>query len=597
MRWRDRVIMVLGVVGGLALLFGASSLLDGIQKDREAMGLVVNAPLENAPPSLAFATVAMGAFRGLVVDMLWMRADKLKEEGLFFDARQLADWITVLQPRFAAVWDFQAWNMAYNISVAVPADQWQERWHWVRNGIEILRDRGIPMNPKSILLYRSLAWIFQHKMGGVTDDCHRHYKRELALEMRSLLGHPETNETFERLAAAPKTLEALIEREPKVAQLLDDLKAADPSFDLAETLKLARAYVALRRDPKQFKPEAFEVIDKYRGTPELDAFDMFARATVLRKEWKYDIAFMQEMNRRYGRVNINDPNDRQPLNWEHPDAHAIYWAELGLKRAGNPERYSIDEKNTDRIVFHSLQSLYRTGDMVIYPTSQGPATVFTMPDLRMFDACSAAWKKRIEKYEAFEKGNPKAVRGGYRNFLENAVEAFYRAGYRRRAAEIFAQLRREFSTGAHAKDFSMPLIDYVRQRIRHEQESSIGGKDATEQVLLSLRTAYFYYAMRKDETAAGYERWAQEIYDIYQKRGQEEPGRVGLPPLGFMKYQAFRQFYEDSFFPQEVRNNLLARIRVERPDLYKQIRELWQKQDQQGGTPIPPSGRPGQPSP
>jgi len=67
------------------------------------MQLVINEPLVNAPPSLAFASVALGAFRGLLVDILWMRADKLKEDGQFFDAKQLAEWITVLQPRFAAV--------------------------------------------------------------------------------------------------------------------------------------------------------------------------------------------------------------------------------------------------------------------------------------------------------------------------------------------------------------------------------------------------------------------------------------------------------------------------------------------------------------
>jgi len=89
------------------LLFLGSQRLDNINAQRSEMKLVVNEPLENAPPSLAFATVALGAFRGLIVDVLWIRADQLKEEGKFFDAKQLAEWITLLQPRFAAVWDFQ----------------------------------------------------------------------------------------------------------------------------------------------------------------------------------------------------------------------------------------------------------------------------------------------------------------------------------------------------------------------------------------------------------------------------------------------------------------------------------------------------------
>lgn len=129
----------------------------------------------------------MGAFRGLVVDILWMRADKLKDDGQFFDARQLAEWITKLQPRFAAVWEFQAWNMAYNISVAIPATQPEQRWRWVKNGYELLRDEGIPLNPKLIQLYRELSQIFQHKLGGVSDDAHEYYKLQFAEEIGPLL--------------------------------------------------------------------------------------------------------------------------------------------------------------------------------------------------------------------------------------------------------------------------------------------------------------------------------------------------------------------------------------------------------------------------
>ncbi|NLK41005.1 MAG: hypothetical protein GX298_02985, partial [Planctomycetes bacterium] len=159
MQTKDFFIIILCLAVGAATLIGAAMQLDGIRTAREEMGLVATTALENAPPSLAFATVALGAFRGLLVNILWIRADNLKQEGKFFDAKQLAEWITTLQPRFAAVWDFHAWNMAYNISVAIPNTQPEERWRWVRNGYELLRDRAIPLNPKSIILYRSLAWI------------------------------------------------------------------------------------------------------------------------------------------------------------------------------------------------------------------------------------------------------------------------------------------------------------------------------------------------------------------------------------------------------------------------------------------------------
>ncbi|MHC4171000.1 MAG: hypothetical protein ACYSWQ_29020 [Planctomycetota bacterium] len=155
MRSRDMIICSVCVALAIGLCIGAGMQLDSINRQRTEMDLVMDTP-ENIPPQMLWATVATGAFRGLVVDVLWMRADRLKEEGQFFDARQLAEWITLLQPRFASVWEFHAWNMAYNISVAIPATEPEQRWRWVRNGYELIRDEAIgKYNLKSITAFRT----------------------------------------------------------------------------------------------------------------------------------------------------------------------------------------------------------------------------------------------------------------------------------------------------------------------------------------------------------------------------------------------------------------------------------------------------------
>ena len=224
MRLRDIVIWSVCIVLAVVLLITAGMQLDFINAQRQDMGLILDKP-ENVPPSLAFATIATGAFRGLLVDALWIRADKLKEQGQFFDAKQLAELITILQPRFAAVWEFQAWNMAYNISVTIPATQPDQRWRWVKNGYELLRDKGIEKNPNSILLYRELARIFQHKIGGITDDAHRYYKLQLALAMKPLIGTAD-NQDFIALAEAPKNWQQII-KDANVVPLITALKSAD----------------------------------------------------------------------------------------------------------------------------------------------------------------------------------------------------------------------------------------------------------------------------------------------------------------------------------------------------------------------------------
>jgi hypothetical protein len=580
MRWRNTII-VIGCFTAAAVLFWAGvTRLDGINEQRASLRLVATEPLKNAPPSLAFATVAMGAFRGLVVDVLWIRADRLKMEGQYFDARQLAEWITTLQPRFPDVWDFQAWNMAYNISVAMPNTQPQERWRWVKNGYELLRDKGIPLNPRSILLYRSLAWIFHHKIGGITDDVNKYYKLQLYMAMKPLVDGA-TNETFEKMAKAPATLAELLKDE-EVANLVAELRAADVRF--AKDEEFASTYRMLRLVPTGPSPIS-NLIDKYRGTAALDKLDIFVKAWLLRNEWKMDPALMDELNKLYGPRDFQDPNKVYPLDWHNPHVHAIYWGAQGLKMASG-ESYNSNEINTDRIVFQSMQALYRSGKMVVFPVEGGRMfTVFEMPDLRMFETCNKCYIDTIAKYRDMPGKTAMTMRGlevGHRNFLVNAAFSFYQTGHVKYAQRIFAQLQQRFP---EETKYKVPFMQFVRDRMAEEMEGS--GMDATnaiEAVVGFLREAYFHYALRDDDAAAGMEHMAKEAYDIYlQKYGDEKleipgvAGRMDIPDLKTIRFLALTQFIEDEGWPLELRQGLFARIQVERPDLMKDLEDVFRK--------------------
>ncbi len=179
----------------VALMLGVSRTQNYLNRQREALGMTRIAVLDNAPPMLVFTTVALGGFRGLIANALWVRASDMQENGKYFEMVQLADWITKLQPTIPSVWIHQAWNMAYNISVKFPDHE--DRWIWVKRSIELLRDQAIKYNPKEPLIYRELGWIFQHKMGHYMDDADETYKKEWGLEMNKLFGHKKAN--FEEL--------------------------------------------------------------------------------------------------------------------------------------------------------------------------------------------------------------------------------------------------------------------------------------------------------------------------------------------------------------------------------------------------------------
>jgi len=207
-----RVKKIVLLLLAAALICGAGQMQQSLNRDRDSLGLTRTAVLENAPPALAFTTVALGGFRGLISNFLWIRANDLQQDDKFFEAAQLADWITQLEPTYAQVWLFQAWNMAYNISVKFKENApgvYTDRWNWVERGIELLRDQGLRYNPNSILIYRELGWFFQHKMGQNLDDANMYYKERWAIEMKNFFGpegtnfdmllHPQTPEDFKQL--------------------------------------------------------------------------------------------------------------------------------------------------------------------------------------------------------------------------------------------------------------------------------------------------------------------------------------------------------------------------------------------------------------
>ncbi|MFA5238531.1 MAG: hypothetical protein WC476_02310 [Phycisphaerae bacterium] len=583
MRSRDTIICFICIVLAASLFIAAGMQLDYINSQRKQMKLIINEPLQNAPPSLAFATVAMGAFRGLLVDMLWLRADKLKDQGEFFDAKQIAEWITILQPRFARVWEFQAWNMAYNISVAIPATQPDERWRWVKNGYELLRDQGIPLNPKSILLYHELARILQHKIGSVSDDAHKYYKLQLAIAMEPLLG-PADNQYFEALAKAPADWKQIV-KDPNVTSLVAALKSADKTFDDEDDF--VSNYLALRQNPDRFNQDAFKVIDNFRGTETIGKFDIFARAYYLRNTWKLDPVLMQQLNKTYGPVDWDDPNTHLPLDWRHPDTQAIYWAVRGLQVAGKNE-FSAAEINADRIVGHSLQDLFRNGKIFIYdvpvavssdPCTQTPQAelskevrkeIFLRPDLRMFEPYNKAALARIEKYNNIEDvghGSLESLKTGHKNMLKNTIFSFYQAGHIQQAQKIYDQLRELYPQD----EFKVPLVIFVKNRLREELQT-ITIDNAKEIVQMMLRESYFRYAMHDDDEAFGREKMAKEVYDHYRSRYTGED-RVGLPDLTLLRYLALVDFLNDQAYPPNMRLALYNRIKLERPELAEQLKK------------------------
>jgi len=487
--------------------------------------------------------------------------------------------------------------MAYNISVAIPATQPDQRWRWVRNGYELLRDEAIDKYKlKNLTLYRELARIFQHKIGGVSDDAHKYYKLQLAMSLQPLLRSddnqlgPQDNRYFDALAQAPVSWQEIV-ADPNVASLVKALKSADNTF--SDNDDFVSNYLSLRQDSRRFDAKAGIIIDEFRGSDALKKFDLFAKARQLREVWKLDPVLMSNLNKTYGPIDFADPNTHLPLDWRNPDSHAIYWGVKGLQISAREQSREVDmtETNTDRIVGHSLQNLFRNGKLFIrdmqlqVPVEGSQEThtqifkeVFTRPDLRMFDSYNKSFLAVLGKYGEEEKGTLVSLQNGHRNMLKNAVLSFYQSGHKLQAQKIYDQLRKLYDL----PEFKVPMVEFARSRFVEELES-IGLNDAKEQVILLLRESFFLYAIRDDEASSGREKLAREIHNYYQKKYLDE-NRIDLPSFEVLQYLALRDFLDDRQYVPDLRLSLIARIEVERPELAEKLKPWKEDLEQQINT-------------
>jgi tetratricopeptide (TPR) repeat protein len=456
--------------------------------------------VEGAPPEVAIG-MAMGAFRGMFVNYLWLRANELKEDGKFYEAIELSRTITRLQPRFPRVWVFHAWNMAYNISVATQTAD--ERWAWVNAGIALLRDEAIPQNPTSVLLHRELAWMFLHKIQGFADDANRYYKRELAREWTYVLGTPPglpsdptraqkiLVDWLDPIVNAPATLEELIERErqdflsdpqnradnrpfeSKVAQLVEEIKTKaglDLGKDLLRFVAIEDAYVSQWEGQERLLGMVTtlrlnEIIGGLRRDPQYarawERLLPFVRRKVLAQDYRMEPARMQRYTQHIG-----------PLDWRHPASHAIYWAYRGIEQSRDRQSTTtFDTLNTDRMITHSIQELYRSGtvlydifshELVTFIDTNWVDCYHRMLENEIRVRGGSSQDSSIRSYTTFS--------AGYENFLRDVIRTYYRMGDMANARRYYEQLRTyehlNYNDSTKFEEQMLPLDDFVRKQMR-----------------------------------------------------------------------------------------------------------------------------------
>ena len=461
---RAKKILMVVLAAGLLILSG--QVQKSMNGDRDRLGLTRVSALENAPPMLAFTTVALGGFRGLISNLLWIRANDLQQDDKFFEAMQLANWITALEPHFSQVWVFQAWNMAYNISVKFTDPK--DRWRWVSGGITLLRDQGLRYNPDDVLVYRELSWFFEHKMGADLDDANMYYKLEWAKAMKPYFGVNGTN--FDELIN-PQTDEAV-------------------------------------RRMHQFT-----------------------------NEFKINPVFAKHVDEKYG-----------PLDWRTPEAHAIYWAALGLDAAAQHPNLAkpADVMPLRRSIYQSIFQAFHHGRLIVNPFTDGYSMA---PDLELIPKVNEAYETNMIAQPDMHDN----IANAHRNFLRDAVYFLYQNNRIADASKWFKYLSEKYpdkmiienDTNSFPRNVS---LDEFAIRTTQIDINETSRERVTSAVQGLLFHAYMELALGQDDRYEGYKRMATKVYERFLNKttGSDGRERIPLPPMDKLNQYVLDQILDPS---------------------------------------------------
>lgn len=113
-------------------------------------------------PASETARLATLGLRGVAATILWQKAEDYKREKYYDRLAATVNQLRILQPHFIKVWEFQAHNLAWNVSVEF--DDYKQRYEWVKKGIHFLID-GSKYNKNRTEMPFELGFAFGNKLG------------------------------------------------------------------------------------------------------------------------------------------------------------------------------------------------------------------------------------------------------------------------------------------------------------------------------------------------------------------------------------------------------------------------------------------------
>ena len=477
-------------IKNIILTFTATTILlfciynTGLQlnKEKQEKQLTETGSVQNLPPALAFTTIALGGFRGIIADILWLKTMQLQSQGKYFEMVQLATWISKLQPGFTGATSFLAWNMAYNISItyANPKD----KWRWVENGINILKT-AIKDSPEKPDLYAEVAWLYIHKIGTPYDSSNLFYKNQIITDMHSIINawHPN----WSSIASVPdhKTnLLRILQKKYKIKkESLDAFSnAKQRQGDFLKNQKLPTS-----SNEKFNNKDAKRLINNFFIKKELKRRFSITPEKVLR------------LNKTFG-----------PLNWFSWSSQALYWLYTA------PTNALYKNKEFIGFLFLALRQSLENGKILLYNPSNSQI-LFTGPNLEIIPKTQKFLYKAIQITDY-----KKTYTRRYQIFMNNAIMQLFMAGKSSIAKQYFTHLKKNYPKSVKYKITFKKFIELeIAANSNFKSYSNI-----LINIEKILKLSAIYNAQNKIDLEKGYYNFAKILHSTYNFMNKRK-----LPPL------------------------------------------------------------------
>jgi hypothetical protein len=496
---KNTILISFSIIIIITLVYKVEVKLDSIKENNN---LTETSIVHNAPPIIAFTTVALGGFRGIIADILWLRTIILQSQGKYFEMVQLASWISKLQPGFTGTTTFLAWNMAYNISItyANPKD----KWRWVQNGIKILKD-AIKDTPNKPNLYSELAFIYLNKIGNIFDSSYLYYRNQIVKDIYKITG--TFNPDWQKLANAPKTpdeLNRILEKKYKINNIFNKTNYSPE--------QLSTYFIRNNKLP--------EIISKIFKN-NISATNVLL--SYLRRNWliyKYYLypENIQRMSKDFG-----------PLDWYLYQAHALYWLYTAPKDA------IINNLRFHSRIFVSVNKALENGRLLLF-NFKNDNDIFTGPNIEII--------KQIQHYLyrlSRETKHKKTFIAHYKTFIENAILQLFIQNKISDAEKYLHLLKNQYPSD---KEYDVSLKKFIEYKI--PQKYWLHNKASIEFEIDRLIKLSMIYLVKKDKsTSDGFMNFAKILYTTFNLNNKNK-----LPSFEKMK---------ESINVVNIQNNLIER--------------------------------------